>query len=110
MQDYCRAIQSAHNGDWSLNRCQHYCWADGHPCCNSPADCKRKLLEAWLPIFQMVCASGFLPRENQWFKLMQALKPWAAGIACHGLFARAFEMGLRALDLARHAQIDNDAD
>lgn len=102
MQQLASLLTSCANGDWLAARPQHYCHAsDGRPCCANVGETKAKFLAVLVPLMQRVCSAGHLPRENQWFKLVQSLKPWALGLACHDFFGLIFRQGL-GLDLLSH--------
>ena len=91
-------IKKMFNGDWRAAQPEHMCYDDaggGAPCCRSPAETSKKMVQALAPLLEMACNSGHLPRENQWFKLVQSTKPWAAGAAIHNLMPQIFTTALK---------------
>eukprot|EP00969_Alexandrium_andersonii_P287867 12726428-Alexandrium_andersonii.AAC.1 len=97
MRAVSKAIACMFNGDWTRHAPQHFCWdpLTSRPCCASPEEVCAKMTSAFMPVMELVCSSGGLPRENQWFKLVESLKPWAFGASCHLLLPRIFVSGLQ---------------
>lgn len=91
-------IKKVFNGNWRAAQPEHMCYdgaGGGAPCCRSPAETSKKMVQALAPLLEIACNSGHLPRENQWFKLVQSTKPWAAGSAIHNLMPQVFTMALK---------------
>ena len=90
----CQAVLRDFHGDWSLSIPEHHC--SGAECCSSPETTSRKMTHSILAIQQLCVTGCLLPRENQWFKLLASLAPWAFGTVCHRLFPRIFAAGCNA--------------